>query len=134
MCLETKPKKARRKIKPSAMIRPQKRSKKRKRVQSKNQEQAGNASQQVRAFTEVSEPIELNICETSSAYESSEDVGLGTLSETEFATIKEEDHPHHMGEFVVECSGFGVFDWVSFQIQSWNMFYRCRMRSLVIWS
>lgn len=100
MCLETKPKKARRKIKPSAMIRPQKRNKKRKRVQSKSSEQSSASGHQPsrNSFSEVSEPVELNVCETSSAYESSEDVGLGTLSESEFVTIKEEDTHHHMGK------------------------------------
>lgn len=99
MCLETKPKKARRKIKPSAMIRPQKRSKKRKRAQSKTQEQA-TVNQPARTFTDVTEPVELNVCETSSAYESSEDVGLGTLSESEFVPIKVEEHSHHIGMII----------------------------------
>lgn len=99
MCLETKPKKARRKIKPSAMIRPQKRNKKRKRPQSKTQDTVSVQQTANRTFTEINEPVELNVCETSSAYESSEDVGLGTLSESEFVPIKEENQ-HHMGKFI----------------------------------
>lgn len=156
MCQETKPKKPRRKIKPSAMIRPQKRNKKRKRsTTQKVQEVLSSALQNDTSIpssnhvvTEVGAGwyhcfnnfyiycyivrlhiiqielivrkintpngllLELNVCETSSAYESSEDVAIGGLSETEFVTIKTEDH---IGKFKICRSIYVVlicFDYV----------------------
>ncbi|GLV42192.1 lethal (3) L1231 [Carabus blaptoides fortunei] len=90
MCLETKPKKPRRKIKPSAMIRPQKRNKKRKRSQKSSE--LPHTQTTATVLNGVTSIAELNVCETSSAYESSEEIALGTLSESEFVTIKGDEH------------------------------------------
>ncbi|XP_044729140.1 INO80 complex subunit D-B isoform X2 [Chrysoperla carnea] len=116
MCQVVKPKKPRKKVKPSAMIRPQKRSKKRKRPSSSQHSSSSSLSSQhhhvskttsnnhlhqhqhhdkqhVQLHSETKSSTDINVAETSSACDSSDDLGLSNpLAEsTELST------PNHFG-------------------------------------